>query len=69
MEFTNKFKEKVKSGDQKFALAKEFGVSFYTITRWLNLKKSDSLTKLANIKVLTEFSGLTQDQIFTKEND
>ena len=68
MEFTKEFKEKTRSDDQKFALAKKFGVSFFTILRWLNLKKSDKLTKLKNIEVLCEFTDLTQEQIFTKTN-
>ena len=68
MEFTPEFKEKTKTDDQKYALAKTFNVSFFTILKWLNLNKSDKLTKLKNIAILSEFTGLSQDQIFVKES-
>ena len=69
MEFTKEFKEKIKGGRKKFALSEQFGVSLSTFTRWLNLKDSDKLTTVTRIKVLCEFTGLSQDQIFEAEND
>jgi hypothetical protein len=67
MEFTKEFKEKVKTGDQKFALAQALGVSFYTVVRYLNLSKSEELTKLKRINQLYEFCGLRQEEIFEKQ--
>lgn len=67
MEFTKEFKEKIKGHKKKYALSEQFGVSPSTLTRWLDLKNSKKLTPNENIEVLCEFTGLTQEQIFTKE--
>lgn len=69
MEFTKEFKEKIRGDEKRFALSKKFGVSSYTLSRWLDLKNSKKLTPNERIEVLEEFTGLTQSQIFTKQND
>jgi DNA-binding XRE family transcriptional regulator len=69
MTFTTHFKEKVKPSETKMQLASKFGVSYYTIERWLKPEKHDALTKLENIKVLCEFFGLTLSEIFIFEHE
>lgn len=69
MRFTKEFKEKIKGDRKKFALSELFGVSHSSFTRWLNLKNSDKLTTIERIKILTEFTGLSQDEIFEDDNN
>lgn len=64
MEFSKEFKEKVKKGKIRMQLALKLDVSYYTITRWLDLKESDELTKPKYLKELSEISGISESEIF-----
>ena len=65
MKLTNEFREKIRGDEKRFALSRKLGVSTHTLIRWLNVEKHDNLTTIKRIKVISEFTGLTQDQIFT----
>ena len=69
MKLTKEFKEKIRGDEKRYPLSQLFGVSQSTLQRWTNLKKHENLTTIKSIKILKEFTGLTQDQIFEEEND
>lgn len=50
----------------KTLLALELGKSVYTITKWLN-DNDDNLTKAAALKVIRDYTGLTDQQILETE--
>lgn len=69
MKLTKEFREKIRGDEKRFALSRKLGTSTHTLIRWLNVNKHDNLTTIKRIKVLTEFTGLTQEQIFEHESD
>lgn len=64
MTFTKKFKQKAKSSKVRMEMALKFGVSYYTINRWLDLDKSDELTKPKYLEGLSEVSKIPSTEIF-----
>lgn len=64
MKLTKEFREKIKGDEKRFTLSKKLGVSTHTLVRWLNVEKHDNLTTIKRIKVISDFTGLSQDQIF-----
>jgi DNA-binding XRE family transcriptional regulator len=64
MEFTTKFKEKVKSSDEIMDLAKHFKVSYHTMARWLKPEKHDTITKLDHVASLCKYYDTTISEIF-----
>lgn len=69
MKLTKEFREKIRGDEKRFSLSKKLGVSTHTLVRWLNVEKHDNLTTLKRIKIICEFTGLSQSQIFDEEND
>lgn len=65
MTFTQKFKEIIKSDDMKMKLAMEMGISYSTMIRRLKIHKYDEITKPKYLKVISEVTGLAQDEIFS----
>lgn len=64
MEFTEKFKQKAQKGKVRMEMALKFGVSYYTITRWLDLSKSDELTKPKYLEELSDITKISTNEIF-----
>lgn len=66
MTITKKFRESIKNDQIKMELAKEIGVSYGSLTRWIYYD-NDKFERLSIIAAITKVTGLTQDEIFVSE--
>jgi hypothetical protein len=67
MTFTSQFQEKIKKDSVKMELALKLGVSYMTIIRRLKIHKDDEITKPKYLKVLSEVTGVAENEIFLKD--
>lgn len=68
MTFTQKFKEIIRPDEMKMKLAMELGISYSTMIRRLKIHVDDEITKPKYLKVISEVTGLSKDEIFTSND-
>ncbi len=64
MTFTTKFQEKIKKDEIKMQLALKMRISYSSMLRRLNISKYDEITKPKYLKVLSEVTGIAENEIF-----
>jgi hypothetical protein len=63
---TQKFREAIKNDNVKMDLAKEIGIAYPTLHRWLR-NDNEKFATLKNIVAITKITGLTESEIFEPE--
>jgi hypothetical protein len=66
MTFTPQFLKKMKKSVLRSGLSWNLKVSYYTINEWLDNPRKTEFTKPMYLDLLKEISGMSEDEIFTK---
>jgi len=66
MKFTPQFSKKMKKSFLRSGLSWNLKVSYYTINEWLDNPKKNELTKPIYLDLLMEISGMSENEIFLK---
>lgn len=66
MRLSDKLRKCLSSDTVRLPLAIELGISYNTLYRWL-YQDQEKFATLKNIEAITRVTGLTQDEMFEKE--
>jgi len=66
MTFTPEFSKKMKKSLLRQELGFKLQVSYFTICRWLDKPDANELTKVGYLKLLSDVSGIPENEIFSQ---